>query len=113
MGSPMPPRAPQVAKLRRRSRRRTSVDGPIHYICMDWRHMSEMLAAGEVFTELKNLIIWGKGNGGMGTFHRYHHELVFALKKSTGPHINTFELGQHRRYRSNVWQCHDLQAPCA
>ncbi|MGK7651960.1 ParB N-terminal domain-containing protein [Roseovarius sp. B08] len=24
-----------------------SVDGSIHYLCMDWRHMSEMLAAGQ------------------------------------------------------------------
>ena len=24
-----------------------SVDGSIHFVCMDWRHMGEMLAAGE------------------------------------------------------------------
>ncbi len=30
-----------------------SVDGSIHYVCMDWRHMGEMLAAGHaVFDEL-------------------------------------------------------------
>lgn len=29
-----------------------STDGSIHYICMDWRHMQEMLAAGsEVFIQ--------------------------------------------------------------
>lgn len=82
-----------------------SMDGSIHYICMDWRHMDEMHAAGNaVYTELKNLIVWVKDNGGMGTFYRSRHELIFAFKNGSGPHINTFELGQHGRYRTNVWQ---------
>ena len=81
-----------------------SVDGSIHFICMDWRHMTEMLAAGHaVYDELKNLIVWAKDNGGMGTFYRSRHELVFAFKKGTAPHVNSFELGQHGRYRTNVW----------
>ena len=82
-----------------------SVDGSIHFICMDWRHMAEMLAAGSgVYSELKNLIVWVKDNGGMGTFYRSRHELIFAFKNGTAPHINSFELGQHGRYRTNVWQ---------
>ena len=82
-----------------------SVDGSIHFICMDWRHMPEMLAASEeVYTELKNLIVWVKDNGGMGTFYRSRHELIFAFKQGAAPHINSFELGQHGRYRTNVWQ---------
>ena len=81
-----------------------SIDGAIHYICMDWRHMAEMLAAGEdVYHELKNLIVWAKDNGGMGTFYRSRHELIFAFKVGTAPHHNSFELGQHGRYRTNVW----------
>ena len=48
---------------------RYAKDGSIHFICMDWRHMSEMMEAAEgVYDELKNLIIWAKDNGGMGTF---------------------------------------------
>ena len=82
-----------------------SVDGSIHFICMDWRHLAEILAAGEaVFDELKNLIVWAKDNGGLGTFYRSRHELIFAFKHGTAPHINTFELGQFGRYRTNVWQ---------
>ena len=54
--------------------------------------------------ELKNLIVWVKDNGGMGTFYRSRHELIFAFKVGTAPHVNTFELGQHGRYRTNVWQ---------
>lgn len=81
-----------------------TVDGSIHEICMDWRHTSEMLAAGRaVYSELKNLCIWNKSNAGMGSFYRSKHELVFVWKSGTAAHINNFELGQHGRHRSNVW----------
>ena len=38
------------------------------------------------------------------TFYRSRHEMIFAYKNGTAPHINTFELGQHGRYRTNVWE---------
>ena len=61
-----------------------SCDGSIHFICMDWRHMPAIPAAGEsAYTELKNLIVWVKDNGGMGTFYRSRHELIFAFKHGT------------------------------
>lgn len=83
---------------------RAAKDGAIAYVCMDWRHMREMLDAGEaVFTELKNLCVWNKTNGGMGSFYRSKHELVFVFKIGTAPHTNSFELGQTGRYRTNVW----------
>ena len=83
---------------------RHSVDGSIHMQFMDWRHMDQMLAAGRaVYAELKNLIIWNKTAAGMGTFYRSKHELLFAWKHGSAPHVNTFELGQHGRHRANVW----------
>jgi DNA modification methylase len=82
-----------------------SVEGSIHFVCMDWRHALEILQAGsEAYSELKNLCVWVKDNGGMGTFYRSRHELIFAFKSGDAPHINSFELGQHGRYRTNVWQ---------
>jgi DNA modification methylase len=82
-----------------------SVDGSIHFVCMDWRHMANILDAGRTtFTELKNLIVWGKDNGGLGTFYRSRHELIFAFKRGTASHLNTFELGQHGRNRTNLWE---------
>jgi DNA modification methylase len=82
-----------------------TVNGSIHQICMDWRHMPEMLVAGNaVYQEFKNLCVWNKSNAGMGTFYRSKHELVFVWKSGTAPHINTFELGQYGRSRSNVWE---------
>jgi DNA modification methylase len=81
-----------------------STDGSIHFICMDWRHMTEVLAAGRAaYSDLKNLIVWNKDNGGMGSFYRSKHELIFAFKNGKAPHINNFGLGQHGRYRTNVW----------
>lgn len=82
-----------------------SVDGSIHFVCMDWRHMREVLDAGEaVYDELKNLVVWAKDNGGMGSFYRSRHELVFVFKKGSVAHVNSFGLGEGGRYRTNVWQ---------
>lgn len=79
-------------------------DGAIAFVCMDWRHMGELLSAGHaVFSELKNLVVWNKTNGGMGSFYRSKHELIFVWKVGMAPHTNTFELGQTGRYRTNVW----------
>lgn len=81
-----------------------SVNGSIHYICMDWRHMPEILRAGlTVYDELKNLCVWNKDNGGMGSFYRSKHEFVFVFKSGKAPHINNIGLGKHGRYRTNVW----------
>lgn len=81
-----------------------TVSGSIHALCIDWRHMFEMLAAGEkVYTELKNVCVWNKSVGGMGTFYRSQHEMVFLWKNGAAPHVNNFELGQHGRNRTNVW----------
>lgn len=81
-----------------------SNDGAIHFICMDWRHLYELLTAGRgVYTELKNLCIWNKTNGGMGSLYRSKHELIAVFKAGPGPHINNVELGAHGRYRTNVW----------
>jgi len=80
-----------------------SDDGSLHYICMDWRHMREVLQAGEAYVELKNLCVWAKTNAGMGSLYRSQHELVFLFKNGTAPHINNVELGRFGRHRSNLW----------
>jgi hypothetical protein len=83
---------------------KASRSGAIAFVCMDWRHMGELLEAGQaVFSELKNLCVWNKTNGGMGTFYRSKHELVFVFKVGTAAHTNTFGLGDSGRYRTNVW----------
>lgn len=79
-------------------------DGAIAFVCMDWRHMGELLAAGEAsFTEFKNLVVWNKTNGGMGAFYRSKHELIFVFKQGSASHTNSFGLAETGRYRTNVW----------
>ena len=81
-----------------------SIDGSIHYLFIDWRHISELLTAARPhYGKPKNCCVWNKDNAGMGTFYRSKHELIFVFKNGTAKHINNFELGQKGRYRSNVW----------
>lgn len=79
-------------------------DGAVIDLCMDWRHMCEMLAAIEANgLTLLNVCVWNKKNGGKGSLYRSKHELVFITKKGSAPHTNNVELGKHGRYRTNVW----------
>jgi hypothetical protein len=62
-----------------------TTDGSIHQVCMDWRHMAEMLQAGHGYGGgLKQLCVWNKGNAGMGSFYRskqarhHPHPVLFA-----------------------------------
>ena len=58
-----------------------SRDGALHFVCMDWRHLFELLTAGRgVYEELKNLCVWNKTNGGLGSLYRSKHELVVVFK---------------------------------
>lgn len=64
-----------------------SRDGAIAFVCMGWRHLGELLAAGRaIFSELKNIYVWNKSNAGMGTFYRSKHEFVLAFKVGTAAH---------------------------
>ncbi|MDG1287388.1 MAG: DNA methyltransferase [Rickettsiales bacterium] len=81
-----------------------SRDGSLHYICMDWRHIYELLqAAKPVYHSLHNICVWNKDNGGMGSMYRSKHEFVVVFKHGNEPHLNNIELGKHGRYRTNVW----------
>lgn len=85
--------------------REHSVEGSIHFVCMDWRHTKELLAAGEtIYDSLLNLCIWVKDNGGMGSFYRSRHELVFVFRNGNTSHRNNIQLGKFGRNRTNVWE---------
>ncbi len=80
------------------------VPGGLAYFCMDWRHMRHTLESMDgTELELLNLIVWDKTAGGMGSFYRSRHELVFLVKKPGAPHLNRVQLGSNGRDRSNVW----------
>jgi DNA modification methylase len=82
-----------------------SSDGALHFVCMDWRHAGEMLdASRSVYAELKNICVWDKGHGGMGSLYRSQHEFVFVFKVDRCPHINNIDLGRYGRNRTNIWR---------
>ena len=82
-----------------------SIAGSIHFVCMDWRHIEELLAAGRAaYGELKNLCVWVKDNAGMGSLYRSQHELVFVFKHGHNGHRNNVQLGRFGRNRSNIWR---------
>lgn len=84
---------------------RYSIANSIHFIFQDWRHVSELLAAGrQIYETLLNVCVWVKDNGGMGSFYRSQHELVFVFRNGKGPHRNNIQLGQFGRNRTNVWR---------
>jgi hypothetical protein len=81
-----------------------SSDGSLHFLCMDWRHTGELVTAGKsTYPELKNICVWVKDNGGMGSLYRGQHEFVFVFKSGHGTHHNNVQLGHYGRYRTNVW----------
>lgn len=81
-----------------------SVDGAIHFLFMDWRHAYDLqTAVSDVYSALKNVVVWNKTNAGMGSLYRSKHEFVFVYKSGTAPHVNNVELGRYGRSRSNVW----------
>ena len=83
---------------------RFSRDGAIHFLCMDWRHLAEVLAAGkETYSQLLNLCVWCKSNAGMGSLYRSQHELIFVFKVGRRTHVNNVGLGRYGRHRTDVW----------
>jgi DNA modification methylase len=83
---------------------RVSVEGAVHFVCMDWRHVGELTAAGRsVYGRHLNTVIWVKSSPGQGSFYRSQHEQVFVFAVGKAEHVNNIELGRHGRSRSNVW----------
>jgi DNA modification methylase len=76
----------------------------VHFMCMDWRHIAEAMAAIEKSErEMINLCVWAKANGGMGSLYRSAHELVLVFRARGEKHINNVQLGRFGRNRTNVW----------
>ena len=88
-----------------------SLDGALHFICMDWHHMGELLAAGKrAYSELKSLCVWTKANAVMGSLYCNQHELDLRVQHGQGAHQDHVRLSRYRRKRSNVWSYPDLNS---
>jgi ParB-like nuclease domain len=80
--------------------------GSVHFICIDWRHIGEVLAAGKQFYDAPlNLCVWVKNSGGKGSFYRSQHELIFVFRNGKGPHRNNIRFGKYGRNRTNEICC--------
>jgi len=83
---------------------RFSCEGAVHFVCMDWRHVSDLIEASHrVYSEMLNLVVWNKSNAGQGSFYRSQHELIGVFRVGSFQHRNNIELGRYGRNRSNVW----------
>jgi DNA modification methylase len=80
-----------------------TTQGSILYLMIDWGHIFELLTAAKGLIELKNICVWAKTNGGMGSLYRSQHELVGVFKNGKAPHINNILLGKWGRNRTNIW----------
>ncbi len=81
-----------------------SREGALHYVCTDWRHIAELLAAAKpVYGDTINIAVWVKSNAGQGSFYRSQYELVGIFRVGQASHLNNIELGRHGRSRTNVW----------
>jgi hypothetical protein len=83
---------------------RVSRDGAVHFVCCDWRHVTEIMEAGRLaYCETLNIVVWVKSTPGQGSFYRSQHEFVVVFRAGEAAHLNNIELGRHGRSRSNVW----------
>jgi hypothetical protein len=84
---------------------RHSSNGSVHYCCCDWRHLLEIQTAGDAaYEKLLNVCVWVKDSGGMGSFYRSRHELIFVFRNGQRQHRNNVQLGCFGRNRTNVWE---------
>jgi DNA modification methylase len=89
---------------------RYSLPQSVHYICMDWRHIDALLAAGaKKYDRLLNICVWVKDNGGMGSFYRSQHEFIAVFRHGPKFHLNNIQLGKFGRNRTNVWHYPGVQ----
>jgi DNA modification methylase len=83
---------------------RVSAEGAVHFVFMDWRHISDLIDVGrDIYDAMLNLVVWNKSNAGQGSFYRSQHELIGVFRVGGHPHRNNIELGRFGRNRSNVW----------
>lgn len=75
-----------------------TVDGSIHYIFMDWRHVWHMTEAGRRIygsPEPKQLCVWNKDIIANGSFYRAKQELCFVFNNGAAQHLWNKDLLDH------------------
>jgi len=82
-----------------------STSTSIHFVCVDWHHLDELLAASkQIYDALLDLCVWVKEKGGTGSLYRSRHELVLVFRNGKIRPRNNVQLEQKGRTRTNVWE---------
>jgi DNA modification methylase len=77
-----------------------SREGAVHFVCMDWRRIAEIMAAAEqIYGKAIDVAVWVRPEAGQGYLYRNQHEFigVFGVGR-----LDT-EPGRRKCPRSNVW----------
>ena len=83
---------------------RVSQPGAVHYVCIDWKHVRDLIEAGEdTYGAQLNLVVWNKTNAGQGGLYRSQHELIGVFRVGEEVHLDNVQKGRFGRNRSNVW----------
>jgi hypothetical protein len=95
----------QFLSLIMKRSRENSVEGAIHYICMDWRHVWHMTEAGRrTYGSVmpKQMCVWNKDVIANGSFYRAKQELVFIFQNGNAKALwNTDLLDEKGFYKNN------------
>jgi DNA modification methylase len=83
---------------------RVSRPGAVHFVCMDGKHIRDLIEAGDaVYEAYLDLVTWVKTNAGQGGLYRKQSEFIGVFRVGRGPNRNNVQMGKFGRNRSNVW----------
>jgi DNA modification methylase len=78
-----------------------SREGAVHFVCMDWRRIAEIMAAAEqIYGKAIDVAVWVRPEAGQGSLYRNQHEFIGVFGVGKAPHP---DIAPGRRTRSNVW----------
>jgi hypothetical protein len=74
------------------------------YACVDWRYVTEItVAARACGMSLSNICAFTKPGGRMAGIYRDAFDLICVFSLGANSPLHNYELGRHRRGRSNLW----------
>jgi hypothetical protein len=80
-----------------------SREGAVHFVCMDWQHLAEFMAAVEpIYGKALDVAVWEKPKTGPGSLYRSQLEFIGVFGVGKAPHLD-ISPGRHKRSRSPVW----------
>ena len=83
---------------------RASAEGATHFVCVDWRHISDLSQVGrQLYGETLNIVVWDKSSAGPGSPYLSQYELIGVFRVGRGLGHDNPESRRVGRSRSDVW----------